>query len=95
MRLDLYSHGYEAPSHVRVTLSKRNLLALLSKLDRPESACTLVKDEEDGVRLEVVAEADEDHYADRPEGPPGPMIDYTEQDIVRLEREGYVNSPPN
>ena len=45
-----------------VSLSKKNLLTLLSKLGREDSSRTLVKDMKDGVRLFVVAEPDEEHY---------------------------------
>jgi hypothetical protein len=57
-----------------ITLSKRNLLSLLHKLEMPGSHCTIVKP--DGTI--VVVESDEVHYADRPEGSPGPMHPDTE-----------------
>jgi len=49
----------DTPHRVRVWLSRRNLLALLAKLDGypQESSCTLVKD-----GLAVTAEEDKDHY---------------------------------
>lgn len=72
----------------QVILSKRNLLALLSKLDREDSQRTINKVTQGRLWL-ITAESNEEHYpADREEGPPGPMIDYTEEDIQRLEREG-------
>lgn len=86
MRLSLYTTAYLLSS-VDVALSRRNLLALLSKLDHPDSACTLTK-YEDGVTLRVTAESDEDHYRDRPEGGPGPMVEWTERDIERMCVEG-------
>lgn len=66
MRLDLHR------SAVVVTLSRRNLLTLLHKLERGTSACTLVSGnayrdrvEVDDVQLVVTAERDELHYAHR------------------------------
>lgn len=51
-----------------IVLSRRNLLTLLSKLDRvrdgEESACTLIKS--DGTIIS--AEEDSDHYANRTPG---------------------------
>ena len=86
MRLDL------RPDSVMVTLSRRNLLALLVKLDQPGSACTLVSQngyDENGNQtldtlLVVHAEHDETHYADRP--PPGPLHPATEQALTTLAR---------
>lgn len=65
-----------------VTLSRRNLLGLLAKLDDPQSLRTLTKLESSGLHLVVHAESDEEHYSSRPEGPPGPMIDRTEQQLI-------------
>lgn len=56
-----------------VYLSKRNLLALLHKVDIPGSLKTIVS--RDG--FAVVAEPDDTHYAGREE-PPGPMHPQTE-----------------
>lgn len=53
---------------IRVTLSRRNLQALLLKLDEPESARTLVRTTEEGHLLVVTGESDEDHYAEREAG---------------------------
>lgn len=55
---------------VTITLSRRNVLALLHKLDMPGSARTLVKEEENGDRLILQVEDDQEHYAARPEGAP-------------------------
>jgi hypothetical protein len=89
MRADLHIGSVEG-SLLLVTLSRRNLLALLAKLDEPASWRTIVGgyvycDEElfDGVRLAVRAEPDELHYADRE--PPGPMLPSTEAAVRRLE----------
>lgn len=65
-----------------VTLSRRNLLGLLAKLDDPTSHRTLVKDEAGGLRLVVHAEEDAEHYQGRPEGGPGPMVERTERAIA-------------
>ena len=55
---------------VSVVLSRRNLRALLIKLDTPESACAIYKD-----YVYLRAEEDADHYIDRE---PGPMHPDTE-----------------
>ena len=79
MRLDLVS-----PTKIAITLSQRNLLTLLAKLDGypPDSACTITSSGVDGPTLEVHAEVDEEHYGDRPEAP-GPMHPDTEARIRR------------
>lgn len=59
---------------IRVVLSRRNLLTLLTKLDWPESHCTI---ENDGVY--VSSESDQTHYAGRV--PPGEMHPVTEAAI--------------
>lgn len=71
--MDLHVNG----TRIRVTLSRRNLLALLTKLDWPVSARTIERDFGDFV-LAVTAEEDADHYRDRS---PGPMHPQTERDI--------------
>jgi hypothetical protein len=50
-----------------VRLSKRNLLALLDKVDRPESVATIYK-RCDGVIVSVCAELDDKHYEGRTAG---------------------------
>jgi hypothetical protein len=64
---------------VVITLSQRNLLALLAKLAGfpPGSACTITFPGDDGPSLVVHAESDEEHYASRP-APPGQMHPETE-----------------
>lgn len=81
VRLDLLDDG------VLVTLSRRNLLALLAKLDEPGSARTVASGNAywreraiDGVVLAVRAEADAEHYREGP--PPGQMTIETEAAIV-------------
>lgn len=71
--IDAGGDGIEPLRHtVKIALSKRNLLALLHKVDSEESARTLIKDDvfEGGsrVRLVVVAEPDDVHYRDREPG---------------------------
>ena len=56
-----------------VTLSRRNLLTLLAKLEIPGSSRTIIKP--DGTY--VIAEPDELHYQGRV--PPGPMTPETEE----------------
>lgn len=65
-----------------VTLSRRNLLALLHKLDMPGSAHTIWRDDGE-MLLVVVAQDDEEHYADRE--PPGLMHLDTEYFIVNSD----------
>jgi hypothetical protein len=66
---------------IEVTLSVRNLRALLSKVEEMgDSACTLFCTTEEGWRLVVRAEADEQHYAGRE---PGPMHPVTEAHLRR------------
>lgn len=63
----------------RVYLSRRNLLALLSKLDRQtdgeETQCTIIKRDnqhpvypQSMAEIVVIAVEDEDYYVDRPAG---------------------------
>jgi hypothetical protein len=70
---------------VRVTLSERNLRALLAKLggSPPNSACTLSYDTKDGLVLYVTAEPNDIHYAnpERDSPVPGPMHPDTEERI--------------
>lgn len=78
MRLELHA------GVVHVTLSARNLKALLAKLEGnpPDSACTISYDTRDGVTLVVSAEPDAVHYV-HPErdvpGIAGPMHPDTEE----------------
>lgn len=74
---------------VRVTLSKRNLLSLLTKLDMQGSHRTIFTLDNPHAVLVVTAETDEQHYGDR-EYPPGEMHPQTEADIAvstMLEQE--------
>lgn len=65
MRID------RAQSDAEVTLSRRNLLSLLNKLDREGSARELRwTDPDTGLTLTVHSESDDEHYFDRPV-PPG------------------------
>ena len=75
--------------YVTVTLSRRNVLSLLHKLDRDEeegqeAARTLMRMTDEGNILTVVIEKDEDHYGDRP---PGDMGTDIETKLAREDRE--------
>jgi len=70
---------------VAVTLSRRNLLTLLAKLDTAGSKRTLLKGEEvlgELWILAVIVEEDDEHYDGRAE-PPGRMHEITEAFIRR------------
>lgn len=66
---------------VAVTLSRRNLEALLLKLEDPESMKT-ISIHEDGYYLTVEAEENDTHYADRPAG------------LMRVKEEQQISRPP-
>lgn len=84
MRLRLFHHREHATCEV--TLSRRNLLALLQKLDMEGSARTLTSDHcPPGLELVVRAEDDQEHYSDRVE-PPGPIHPSTEA-FIRVRTE--------
>lgn len=80
-------------SSIRVTLSERNLRALLSKLRMPDSACTIYMSTDGDVPgIYVSAEPDDQHYAGRT---PGRMHPITEE-VLRekpnhLDSEDYEN----
>lgn len=90
------------PAFFKVTLSRRNLLALLAKLEIPGSHCAIDSENAfldgaplEGVVFRVISEPDEVHYRDRP--PPGPMHPLTEQVmkiVGRLETNGNGGAPP-
>lgn len=63
-----------ADKHFLVTLSKRNLQTLLSKVDREGSHATLCRETDDGY-LTVHAQSDEVHYRDREPGAVHPLDD--------------------
>ena len=66
---------------MQITLSRRNLLVLLAKLDRvaagDESHCSIVK----GNGVEIHAEEDSVHYANRT---PGAMLSKDEELIPEI-----------
>jgi len=64
-----------------VTLSKRNLIALLSKINDKDSHRTLLREVANGEILVVKIEDDVNHYGDRT---PGSMSDRTERDIINF-----------
>jgi hypothetical protein len=89
VRLRLFHHTSHASCEV--TLSRRNLLALLQKLEMEGSARTLISDNcPPGLELVVRAEDDEEHYAERAE-PPGPMHPRTEAFIREREQQASGN----
>lgn len=54
---------------VQIELTRRNLLALLEKLDDPLSERTLVKSDDEGTcNAFVTAVEDDEHYSDRAPG---------------------------
>jgi hypothetical protein len=57
-----------ANGYITVTLSRRNLMTLLLKLDEPNSVRTLERLTESGDYLRVTAEDDLQHYGDRQPG---------------------------
>jgi hypothetical protein len=68
-------------SMYEVVLSRRNLLALLAKLDgAPNGSAMAIMGGADAPGCIVRAEEDDVHYGDRPEGP-GPMHPDTEDRI--------------
>lgn len=83
-RLDLLFRKEKTHLTVQVTVSRRNLFALLHKLDMPGSARTLVNgdcwvngEETELATLILCCEEDDEHYARRGD-PPGPMHPKTE-----------------
>lgn len=66
----------------KVTLSERNLLALLAKLQQESSFCELQIRDQQGRLLSVKAERDEDHYGERI---PGPLSDETQEILNRVK----------
>ena len=77
MRFETSDFGY-----VTVTLSRRNLLTLLSKLDQRDSRRMITRRCEDGTQLYVRVEPDEEHYTERE---PGPMSPESETFIATYE----------
>ena len=70
-----------------IRLSRRNLLALLAKLEDPTSTRTIVKYHgyvSHNCNAVICAEPDDEHYRDRG-CPPGPMDKKTEQMILLWE----------
>ncbi len=74
---------------VKVTLSRRNLRALLFKVRDPDSKAVIARDVEPGLRLEVRAERDDVHYVDRP---PGRMAPWTEA-ALQADLDGLEDAP--
>jgi hypothetical protein len=77
--------------YVHVTLSKRNLLALLEKVDDPTSVKQISRlVPEAGIMLHVEAEPDDVHYGGRPAGG---MRDSTEE-FIRANGSDYATVVP-
>jgi hypothetical protein len=75
-----------------VYLTRRNLLTLLNKLDRPDSSRTIIKCDTDHPKYPctrmtaVIAVEDADYYTDRQAGPVHPMDEpVTAKKIRRIE----------
>jgi hypothetical protein len=66
-----------------LTLSERNLIAMLAKLHQPGSACTIYNQD-----FTFVGESDEAHYRQR-EYPPGAMVNDTEH-LSRLIKRAVI-----
>ena len=67
MKIEVNEERYE----VTVEFTRRNLQAMLDKLDDPNSACTLTKQSDDLTSPWVVimrGVEDNEHYANRPAG---------------------------
>lgn len=77
-------HRVDRNGNVFVTLSRRNLLTLLHKLDKPGSARELMLFSPIYGALSVKAEEDAEHYADRT---PGPMTEDTEAFIAARQAQ--------
>jgi hypothetical protein len=87
----LHIMNFDGERRVEVTLSRRNLLALLQKVDMPDSARQIENTDcfEDGVQtplppttLVLRCEDDDEHYAKRELGP-GIMHPDTEQFVQK------------
>ncbi len=83
MRVDTASEH-----NIAITLSKRNLLALLGKVDDPHSHKTIVIFN-NNCALTVVAEPDDLHYRDRRRGTGGRMVDGTETFIAANQSRNF------
>lgn len=78
MKVNVFDQG----AVMMVTLSKRNLLTLLSKVDNPNSARTIYK-VNGGVYVGVKAEPDDVHYGEQK---PGKMDDAAEGFITAYNK---------
>lgn len=90
LEISEYDGHDKVPSMAKVTLSRRNVLALLHKLDmagsarRLENTCVYVEgDHTEELRLVLCVEDDDEHYADerRLGSAPGRMVPATESFI--------------
>lgn len=71
---------------IRVTLSRRNLLALLHKLEMAGSHRMIGKELANGLTLTIKAEEDEESYQERE---PGRMHPETEKFILKNGMEAF------
>jgi len=90
-------HIQKAYGTVVVTLSRRNVLALLRKLERDEeegmeAVRTLMRNQGDGLFLAVVIEPDEVHYADREAGEMGSDIEAKLVNYTRAEVDALIQA---
>ncbi len=77
---------------LEVVLSERNLLTLLAKVRRADSAATLVKFDTAGAHVLVVrAEDDETHYGARTPGPMHPL----EEEFLKRVQPSLEPAPQN
>lgn len=84
MKIEFHGPRYSADVTATVTLSRKNLLAGLHKLDMPGSARTIISGDD---RLILKFETDAEHYADRPTGPAGAMHPDTEKFIAAVQED--------
>ena len=63
LRTNIDIYNFKPMGEIEVTLSRRNLLALLHKLDWEDSERTIAKSQ-DGILVTLVVEEDDEHYGD-------------------------------
>lgn len=90
-------HIQKAYGTVVVTLSRRNVLSLLHKMERPdptegEAIRTLMRNQGDGLFLAVVIEPDKDHYEDREPGDMGADIEAKLANYTRAEVDALIQA---
>ena len=88
MKITRFETGHRPVVHI--TLSRRNLIALLEKLDQPDSARTLLKDLPQA-NLILTSEEDEVHYQDAPSGDVHPATEARMAESVWRGRANVLN----